>query len=440
MYSDSVLSLRTQPIFAIGVASIRLGLSFSALRMYEEEGLLLPHRTATGRRIYSLTDLDWIDRVKNTIRDRGLNIEGIREILSLIPCWEIRRCSMREKESCEGYLSFLKPCWLLTNKACSRGVQDCRGCDVYLKAEIWLNDPKGFWREMLESKVRLEEELRPTHSRTTPIKNLGRLSLDQIRAPSQQKKKELLKRLSDGVVNFDESVVKEASQEALDEGIDAFEAIMDGLAAGMEIVGELYNRHEYFVPELLMAADALYAGLNILKPHVNMSEVGRQPKGRVVIGTVEGDVHDIGKNMVKMMFEAAGFTVHDLGKDVPLERFLQEQIRTGSDIVALSAMTTTSMIGMKNVVEMIKEKNPNVPIIIGGAPVTCKVAEAFGADGYAESAGNAVQEAIKLISQFRKIEKRGRVSRTKEGGLAKEVQAGRSITRARKEVIRGVRR
>lgn len=276
-------------------------------------------------------------------------------------------------------------------------------CDVYLKAAIWLNDPKGL-RNALESKVILKEDLRPSHSRTTPIRKLGRLRLHGMRAASEEKKRQLLNRLSDGVVNFDESVVKEAAQEALDVGVDAFEAIMDGLAAGMEAVGEFYNRHEYFVPELLMAADALYAGLNILKPHVNMGKSGRQPKGKIIIGTVEGDVHDIGKNMVKMMLEVAGFVVYDLGKDVPFERFLQEQIRTGSDIVALSAMTTTTMIGMKNVVEMIKEKNSNVPIILGGAPLSLEVAEKYGADGYAKTAGTAVDEALRLLKMLKEEE------------------------------------
>jgi corrinoid protein of di/trimethylamine methyltransferase len=404
VYSDSSF-LRTQPIFAIGLASIRLGLSFSALRMYEGEGLLLPYRTSTGRRIYSLADLEWIDCIRNAIKERGLNIEGIREILSLIPCWDIYQCSVKVRESCEGYLSSLKPCWYLMKKACSRGVQDCRACDVYLKAAMWLNDPKGFWKEISESKARLQEDLKQTKSQITPIRKLGRFPLDQIAMASQQRKQEVLKKLSDGVVNFNESVVKEAAQEALNEGIDAFEAIMDGLGAGMEVVGELYNRHEYFVPELLLSADALYAGLSILKPHVK-SRVGEAlTKGKVVIGTVEGDVHDIGKNIVKMMFEVAGFTVYDLGKDVPLERFVEEQIRTDSEIVALSAMMTTTMIGMKKVVQMIKEKNPNVPIMLGGAPLNPEVAEEYGADGYAESAGNAVQEAIKIISQFRKIRK-----------------------------------
>jgi corrinoid protein of di/trimethylamine methyltransferase len=214
---------------------------------------------------------------------------------------------------------------------------------------------------------------------------------------------ELLKTLSDGVVDMDEATVKEAAQRVLDEGLDAYDAIMNGLAAGMEIVGDLYDKHEYFVPELLIAADALYVGLDILKPHVKLEDAEQKPKGQVVIGTVEGDVHDIGKNLIKMMFEVAGFTVHDLGRDVPLEKFAEEQMRTDSEIVALSAMMTTTMMGMKKAVQMIKEKNPDVAIMLGGAPVTKKTADLFGADGYAESAGTAVQEAIKMISQLRKL-------------------------------------
>lgn len=219
----------------------------------------------------------------------------------------------------------------------------------------------------------------------------------------EELREELLKTLSDGVVNMDEATVKEAAQRVLDEGLDAYDAIMNGLAAGMEIVGDLYDKHEYFVPELLIAADALYAGLDILKPQVKLEDTDQKPKGQVVIGTVEGDVHDIGKNLIKMMFEVAGFTVHDLGRDVPLEKFAEEQMRTDSEIVALSAMMTTTMMGMKKAVQMIKEKNPDVAIMLGGAPVTKKTADLFGADGYAESAGNAVQEAIKMISQLRKL-------------------------------------
>jgi corrinoid protein of di/trimethylamine methyltransferase len=219
------------------------------------------------------------------------------------------------------------------------------------------------------------------------------------------RKEEILKKLSNGVVEYEEDVVKEYSQIALDEDLDPYDAIMNGLAAGMEIVGDLYDKQEYFVPEVLMCADALYAGLNILRPHLK-KDSGGKAKGQVVIGTVQGDVHDIGKNIIKLMFDVAGFTVHDLGRDVPLENFVEEQLRTDSEIVAMSAMMTTTMMGMKKVIQLIKEKNPNVAIMLGGAPVTKDVAGLFGADGYAESAGNAVQEAIKMISNLRKMQQK----------------------------------
>jgi corrinoid protein of di/trimethylamine methyltransferase len=216
-------------------------------------------------------------------------------------------------------------------------------------------------------------------------------------------KEELHEKLKNGVVEYEEEVVQEAAQAVLDEGYDPLEAIMDGLAAGMEVVGDLYDRNEYFVPEVLMCADALYAGLDILRPHIPADE--EQVNAQVVIGSVQGDVHDIGKNLVKMMFDVAGWQVHDLGRDVPLEKFVEEQLKTDSEVVAMSAMMTTTMLGMKKVIEMIKEKNPNVGIMLGGAPVTQDVANLFGADGYAESAGNAVSEGIKMISRLREMRK-----------------------------------
>jgi corrinoid protein of di/trimethylamine methyltransferase len=222
---------------------------------------------------------------------------------------------------------------------------------------------------------------------------------------SEERTKELLKELHEGVVEYDEERVVNAANAVLEEGVNVYNAVMNGLAAGMEEVGELYDQQEYFVPELLMCADALYAGLDILKPHIDPADVGSSgAKGQVVIGSIQGDVHDIGKNIIKMMFEVAGFTVHDLGRDVPLENFVEQQLKTDSEIVAMSAMMTTTMMGMKKVVEMIKEKNPDVQIMLGGAPVTGDIADLFGADGYAESAGNAVQEAVKMVSSLRKLQ------------------------------------
>ena len=216
-------------------------------------------------------------------------------------------------------------------------------------------------------------------------------------------KEELTEQLKNGVIEYEEDTVKEAAQQWLDGDHVALEGIMDGLAAGMEVVGDLYEKNEYFVPEVLMCADALYLGLDILRPHVPKTE--GEVNAQVVIGSIQGDVHDIGKNLVKMMFDVAGWDVHDLGRDVPLENFVEEQLRTDAEVVAMSAMMTTTMLGMKKVIAMIKEKNPNVGIMLGGAPVTKDVANLFGADGYAESAGNAVTEGIKMIGRLREMQK-----------------------------------
>ena len=221
---------------------------------------------------------------------------------------------------------------------------------------------------------------------------------------TEERTKEILKKIREALINYDEDKVVEWAKIAIEEGVDPFVATMDGLADAMIEVGELYNKKEYFVPELLMCSDALYAGLDILKPAIDAS--GRKPekKGSIVLGVVEGDVHDIGKNLIKMMFEVAGWTVYDLGKDVPLDKFVEEQIRTDSDIVGLSALMTTSMIAMPEIVKKLKEKNPNVRIMLGGAPVTPELVEKYGADGYAKSAGTAVDEAIRLIKMLREEE------------------------------------
>lgn len=221
---------------------------------------------------------------------------------------------------------------------------------------------------------------------------------------SEERTKEILKGLHEGVVNWDEDKVVELCHTALNEGVDPYIATMDGLADGMVAVGDLYNRKEYFVPELLMCADALYAGLDILRPAIIASGRKAKVKGSVVIGVVEGDVHDIGKNLVKMMFDVAGWTVLDLGKDVPLDKFVDEQLKTDSEIVALSSMMTTTMLGMPKIIKMIKEKSPRCRILIGGAPITTDVAEKFDADGYAESAATAVEEAMRLIKMLKKEE------------------------------------
>ena len=221
---------------------------------------------------------------------------------------------------------------------------------------------------------------------------------------TEERTKEILEALRVAVVDFEEDDTVKWAKIAVDEGVDPFTATMEGLAEGMIEAGERYNKKEYFVPELLMCGDALYAGLDILKPAVEASGRQSEAKGSIVLGVVEGDVHDIGKNLVKIMFDVAGWTVYDLGKDVPLDKFVEEQIRTDSDIVGLSALMTTSMLAMPEIIKRLRARNPNVRIILGGAPINPEVAEKYGADGYAKSAGTAVDEAMKLIKMLKEEE------------------------------------
>ena len=221
---------------------------------------------------------------------------------------------------------------------------------------------------------------------------------------SEERTKEIINEIRQALINYDEDGVGEWAKKTLDEGVDPFIVTMEGLADGMIEVGELYNKKEYFVPELLLCSDALYVGLDILRPAIKASGRQSEAKGSIVLGVVEGDVHDIGKNLIKMMFDVSGWTVYDLGKDVPLDKFVEEQLRTDSEIVGLSALMTTSMVAMQDIVKKLKEKNPNVRIMLGGAPITSEIADMYGADGYAESAGTAVDEAIRMIKMLKEEE------------------------------------
>lgn len=216
---------------------------------------------------------------------------------------------------------------------------------------------------------------------------------------SEGKRTELLKRIHDSVVEFEEDTSVKLCTEALDEGIDPYDAIMEGLAAGMETVGSLYEQKEYFVPELLLASDAMYAGLDVLRPHVKVDK-SVKVAGKIIMGVIEGDIHDIGKTLVKTMFEAAGWEIYDLGKDVKLKKFVEELKRTKADVVALSALMTTSMLAMPKVIDMLKAQVPEVIVLVGGAPLSSVIAKQYGADGYAKDAIAAVQEADRL---FKKI-------------------------------------
>jgi methanogenic corrinoid protein MtbC1 len=208
---------------------------------------------------------------------------------------------------------------------------------------------------------------------------------------------DLIKDLFEAVVHMDEDRVRVLCASVLSDGINVRTAVNNGLIAAMEKVGELYTSDEYYVSELLLCADALQAGLKILGPHI--IEEGSDRKKRLIIGTVEGDVHDVGKNIVKIMFEATGWVVHDLGKDVTPQRFIEEQTRVGADIVALSALMSTTMLAIPKAIRMIKDEHPHVPIMVGGAPLTRDIAISYGADGYAKDAGEAVAEAKAMLAR-----------------------------------------
>jgi methanogenic corrinoid protein MtbC1 len=215
---------------------------------------------------------------------------------------------------------------------------------------------------------------------------------------SSEETQELIKGLYDAVVNMDEDAVRKLSQTVLEKGIDTYYAVTHGLTAAMDKVGTLYAEKTYFVPELLLCSDALYAGLEVLRPHLKINE--QVKRRQIIIGTVEGDIHDIGKNLVKIMFEAAGWEVRDLGKDVELPRFLEEHKKQRADVIALSALMTTSMLAMPRVIKMVKAEDPNVLIMVGGAPLTRQTAKDYGADGYADNAGTAVKEAQTMLANL----------------------------------------
>ena len=187
--------------------------------------------------------------------------------------------------------------------------------------------------------------------------------------------------------------VKALVQQALDEGIDPKEILNEGLLDGMMIIGGKFKRNEIFVPEVLVAARAMNAGISILKP--KLIEVGNEPIGRVVLGTVEGDLHDIGKNLVGMMLQGAGFEVIDLGVDVKPEVFIEKAEAEDADIICMSALLTTTMTNMQNVIDMLKDRNlrDKYIVMVGGAPVNESFAQEIGADYYTPDAASAAETA-----------------------------------------------
>lgn len=191
--------------------------------------------------------------------------------------------------------------------------------------------------------------------------------------------------------------VRTSTQEAIDAGIPAVSILNDGLVSGMNIVGKKFKNNEIFIPEVLISARAMKAGMEVIKPLLIEAKV--EPRGKVVIGTVKGDLHDIGKNIVSMMLEGAGYEVVNLGTDMTVERIMAELEDGTPDVVGMSALLTTTMVYMKEVVDALKAsgRREDIKVIIGGAPITQDYADEIGADGYAPDAASAVDLVKDLL-------------------------------------------
>ncbi|WP_434304720.1 corrinoid protein [Clostridium botulinum] len=210
---------------------------------------------------------------------------------------------------------------------------------------------------------------------------------------------ELIKKLSESVVEMEEEETVELAKECIEKNISAYEAIDKGLANGMNRAGELYEEGEYYIPELLMCSDAMYSGLEILKPHLKKNDLGK--KHKIVIGVIQGDTHDIGKNLVKIMMETEGFEVVDLGRDVPPRDFVDKAKEIEADIICMSTLMTTTMDGMEEVIKLLKEEGirEKVTVMIGGGPISQNFADKIGADVYTTDASKAAKYAKKIVAE-----------------------------------------
>ncbi len=204
-------------------------------------------------------------------------------------------------------------------------------------------------------------------------------------------------KLADSIIIGNAKLAKTLTDEAIQDGHAPKEVLDEGLIAGMNVVGERFRKNEIYVPEVLISARAMKAALEILRPL--LTQTGIEPKGKVVLGTVKGDLHDIGKNLVGMMLEGAGFKIIDLGIDVSPEKFANAVEQENPDVLGMSALLTTTMIGMKAVIDVLETKNlrDKVRVIVGGAPVTQNYCDEIGADGYSADSASAVDLVKKLM-------------------------------------------
>ena len=211
---------------------------------------------------------------------------------------------------------------------------------------------------------------------------------------------EIFKSMSRAVIDGDTDRAESLAKKSLESGINPRESIESGFTPGIREMGRLWEEGEAFLPELVMSAEAMKAGVEVLKPELEKRNESAPTLGTVIIGTIEGDIHDIGKSLVASLLSASGFQVFDLGVDVPIERFVQEAKDKNADIVGMSALLTTTMIGQKKVIEKLREigLRDKVKVLVGGAPVSKKWAAEIGADGAPSGAMEAVQMARSIVS------------------------------------------
>ena len=219
------------------------------------------------------------------------------------------------------------------------------------------------------------------------------------------KKEEIFEDLLRAIVDMDEEGGKRAAAKLIEEKIDPVEGIEKGLSKGMKIIGEKFNKSEIYLPEMMMAADVFTSVMEILKPHISAETLDKMKQGTVVIGTVKGDIHAIGKDITAMLLETAGFTVHNLGVDVATSTFIEEARKVKADIIGLSSLLTTTMPSQKDVIDILKEtgERDKYTILIGGAPTSQDWANEIGADGYGETAERAVSLALEFVGKKRTV-------------------------------------
>lgn len=205
-----------------------------------------------------------------------------------------------------------------------------------------------------------------------------------------------LKLLADAIIKGDQNTAVKITESAIDEGMKAEKILNDGLIAGMDVIGGRFKKNEVYIPEVLIAARAMKMAMGVLEPE--LVKAGVKPVGKILIGTAQGDLHDIGKNLVAMMMKGAGFEVIDLGVDVKPEKFVEQARAAGAHLIGISALLTTTMPAMEKTIQALKGAGISAKIMVGGAPVTQNYADKIGASGYAADAASAVDLAKKLVA------------------------------------------